>query len=91
MRAGELYGRCKGARTPTLATATSTVVPLTDREREVALLAARGMQSKVIADQLFLSMRTVNNHLQRVYDKLGINGRPELASALGLDDAGSAA
>ena len=62
------------------------------REREVALLAARGMQSRAIADQLFLSFRTVNNHLQRAYEKLGINGRAELAAALGIDQrAGSAA
>lgn len=91
-RAAELLARCQGARTPTVAAANDAVVPLTDREREVALLAARGLQSRAIADQLFLSFRTVNNHLQRAYEKLGINGRAELAGALGLDQrAGSAA
>jgi DNA-binding CsgD family transcriptional regulator len=92
VRAADLLARCQGARTPAVAAATDAVVPLTDREREVALLAARGLQSRAIADQLFLSFRTVNNHLQRAYEKLGINGRAELAGALGLDQrAGSAA
>ena len=47
-----------------------------------ATFAAQGTSSKDIADQLFLSVRTVNNHLQRVYTKLGISGRTELADAL---------
>ena len=34
--------------------------------------AARGRSGQEIADQLFLSVRTVNNHLQNVYSKLGI-------------------
>ena len=55
---------------------------LTTRERQVAELAADGAKSREIADQLFLSPRTVENHLQRVYAKLGVNGRVELAPAL---------
>jgi DNA-binding CsgD family transcriptional regulator len=58
------------------------VVPLTARERDIAALAAKGSSSKDIADQLFLSVRTVNNHLQNVYSKLGVSGRRQLASAL---------
>ena len=63
------------------------VVPLTPRERDVASLAASGETSKDIADRLYLSVRTVNNHLQNVYAKLGINGRRQLAGALG-DESG---
>ncbi len=58
------------------------VVPLTARERDIATLAAQGESSKAIAAQLFLSVRTVNNHLQSVYSKLGVTGRGQLAVAL---------
>jgi len=56
--------------------------PLTRREREVAELAAAGRSNRAIADELFVSIRTVENHLQRVYDKLGVSGRRELADTL---------
>lgn len=55
---------------------------LTKREREVAELAAAGRTNKEIADELFVSIRTVENHLQRVYAKLGAGERRELATAL---------
>lgn len=55
---------------------------LTRREREIASLAARGMSSPEIARTLFVSVRTVDNHLQRVYAKLGISKRSELAARL---------
>jgi DNA-binding CsgD family transcriptional regulator len=54
--------------------------PLTRREREIAALAASGASSKVIAARLSLSSRTVDNHLQSVYGKLGIRGRRDLAA-----------
>jgi DNA-binding CsgD family transcriptional regulator len=59
------------------------VEPVTTREREVALLAAGGHSSRDISERLSLSTRTVDTHLARVYRKLGITGRGELASALG--------
>jgi DNA-binding CsgD family transcriptional regulator len=83
-RAQALAVRCEGARTPALA-GLDAATPLTEREREVALLAARGRASRVIAAQLFLSERTVENHLQRIYVKLGVRGRSELTAALGVD------
>jgi len=55
---------------------------LTARDREIAVLAAGGLSSKDIAGRLVVSARTVDNHLQRVYAKLGISGRDELRSAL---------
>ena len=81
-RCARLVGQCEGARTPGL------VVPrevdaLSSREREIALLAAEGCTSREIAERLFLSVRTVDNHLQRAYTKLGVGGRSELAAALG--------
>ena len=80
-RAGELVAHCEGAVTPALARAAS-VVPLTDREREIAVLAAAGQSSRVIAERLYLSVRTIDNHLGRIYDKLGVSNRADLATAL---------
>jgi DNA-binding CsgD family transcriptional regulator/tetratricopeptide (TPR) repeat protein len=72
---------CEGADIPSLRLDSAADV-LTGREREVALLAVRGATSQAIANQLFLSIRTVDNHLQSVYRKLGVGGRRELADAL---------
>lgn len=82
-RAARLADACEGARTPALQVGIETT-PLTRREREVAELAARGATSKEIAEKLFVSARTVENHLQRAYEKLGVRGRPELAEVLGV-------
>jgi DNA-binding CsgD family transcriptional regulator len=82
-RSSSLAALCEGAATPGLVQADS-VVPLSRREREIALLAAEGLTSKDIADRLYLSARTVNNHLQSIYSKLGVSSRGDLASALGI-------
>ncbi|QPP10763.1 AAA family ATPase [Streptomyces bathyalis] len=73
---------CEGARTFLLDTVRAAT-PLTDREREIATLAAAGEPSKEIAAALTLSVRTVDNHLQKAYAKLGIATRRELAAHLG--------
>ncbi|MFJ4429049.1 helix-turn-helix transcriptional regulator [Streptomyces bobili] len=75
--------RCQGARTPLLTSAVTVAAVLTAREKEVALLAAAGNASKDIADTLHLSVRTVDNHLQHAYAKLGVTTRRELAETLG--------
>ena len=80
-RADALARSCRGASTPTLTT-TDSVVPLTTREREIALLVADGLSSKEVAERLFLSARTVSNHLQNAYAKLGITKRAELGQAI---------
>jgi DNA-binding CsgD family transcriptional regulator len=72
--------RCGGARTPALVGLKAPT--LTRRERQVALLAAQGLSSRAIAERLGLSVRTVDNHLQVVYGKLGISGRRALPEAL---------
>jgi DNA-binding CsgD family transcriptional regulator len=76
-RSATLAAACEGARTPLLRFADGAE-PLTPREREVASLAAQGLSSNEIARRLYLSPRTVNNHLQSTYAKLGIRGRHEL-------------
>jgi DNA-binding CsgD family transcriptional regulator len=56
---------------------------LTERELEVATLAATGATNREIGAALDVSVRTVENHLQRVYEKLGLRGRSELAGVIG--------
>lgn len=70
---------CDGPRTPALAVSRPQLSP---RERQIAWLAAAGVSSKGIADELYLSARTIDNHLRRVYAKLGVGGRGQLAAAL---------
>jgi DNA-binding CsgD family transcriptional regulator len=81
-RSNALAAACEGAATPGLFHA-AAAVPLSGREREIVMLAAGGMASKDIAERLYLSVRTVNNHLQHAYTKLGVSSRAGLAQALG--------
>ncbi|MEU2834740.1 AAA family ATPase [Streptomyces lavendulae] len=57
--------------------------PLTRAELRVAALAADGRANRAIAEELAVTPRTVELHLTKVYRKLGIQGRPQLAAALG--------
>lgn len=52
----------------------------------MAILASRGLAAREIGERLFVSRRTVESHLARIYGKLGISSRRELAKLLG-DDA----
>ena len=80
-RSGVWLERCEGARPPTLI-ATAEAAELTPREREIALLAAGGESSREIAARLVISVRTVDNHLQNAYRKLGVSRREELPRVL---------
>ena len=80
-RAGELAALCGDVSTPGLSFGTQTE-RLTRREREVAGMAAAGAPSREIAAKLVLSVRTVDNHLQNAYSKLGVTSREELARVL---------
>jgi DNA-binding NarL/FixJ family response regulator len=55
---------------------------LTRRETEISTLAAQGLTSRQIADRLYVSVRTVNNHLATAYTKLGVHSRDELAGVV---------
>ncbi|HEY0935155.1 MAG TPA: LuxR family transcriptional regulator, partial [Trebonia sp.] len=64
----------------------STLDGLTAQQREIVILAGRGLTNNEIADRLFLSARTVASHLHRAYGKLGLAGRHQLRNL--LDQAG---
>jgi DNA-binding CsgD family transcriptional regulator len=55
---------------------------LTASERRVAYLVAEGRSNRQVADELFLSVKTVATHLTSVYAKLGVRSRTELARHL---------
>jgi DNA-binding NarL/FixJ family response regulator len=62
---------------------------LTNREREVLKLLARGLTQAQIAEELFISSKTVGGHIQRVLEKLGVHSRAQavaLAHEQGLAD-----
>ncbi|MFJ3235747.1 helix-turn-helix transcriptional regulator [Streptomyces sp. NPDC086787] len=57
--------------------------PLTASERRVAELAAEGLTNRGIAARLCITASTVEQHLTRVYRKLGVTGRNGLPAELG--------
>jgi DNA-binding CsgD family transcriptional regulator len=85
-RARILAATTEGARTPLLGNG-DVVSALTQRQREISMLAASGMPSKMIAARLWLSTRTVNNHLAHVYALLGVSSRAQLARVLNAPPA----
>ena len=57
-------------------------VELSKREREVAELVAKGLSNREIATRLFLSERTIDNHVHHILDKLGVESRVQVATWL---------
>ena len=57
---------------------TDTFESLSEREREVLALIAKGFSNKEIAEQLIISVKTVESHKSNVMEKLGLKTRPEL-------------
>ena len=55
---------------------------LSPQELQIAQLAADGLSNREIGEQLYLSHRTVEAHLYRVFPKLGVTGRAQLRDAL---------
>jgi DNA-binding NarL/FixJ family response regulator len=76
--ADELEATGERVRAPLL----TGVESLTPSERRIAAVAARGTSNREIAQELFVSVKTVETHLSAVYRKLDIPGRAELAVAL---------
>ncbi len=67
-----------GVHTPAL-NAADTPLPITDREREIATLVGAGLTNRQVADRLGVSVRTIDGHLYRIFTKLGIEDRDQLA------------
>lgn len=63
-----------------LADLSATVGPLTTRERDVAELVAAGLSNREVGARLYLSDRTVEKHLTRIMDKLGVRSRAGVAA-----------
>jgi two-component system, LuxR family, response regulator DctR len=55
---------------------------LTERERDVMRLVVEGLPNKLIADQLEISVRTVEVHRARVFDKMEVKSAVELVNVL---------
>ena len=77
-------GRKSGARRRR-APGTEGIAGLSGREREVAELVALGRTNKQIAAELFLSEKTVESHMTRLFGKLGVRSRAEVAEAVGRE------
>jgi DNA-binding NarL/FixJ family response regulator len=58
------------------------IAALSKREREVAELVAEGQTNKEIAAELYLSAKTIENHLSRIFEKLGVSKRAQVAAAI---------
>jgi DNA-binding CsgD family transcriptional regulator len=56
---------------------------LSGREREIAELVAEGRTNREIGEQVFLSEKTIEGHLTRIFAKLGVSSRVEVAEAIG--------
>jgi DNA-binding CsgD family transcriptional regulator len=63
---------------------------LSESERRVAELVARGHSNKEIGEMLYMSHRTVGSHLYRIFPKLGLRSRVDLARIVVERSAGSA-
>ncbi|MFI5496387.1 AAA family ATPase [Actinoplanes sp. NPDC051859] len=72
---------------PGRAPAAPGTAALTRRESEIAVLIAAGQSNAEIATQLFLSVRTVETHVSRIYTKLGVTTRAAAVSRLARGDS----
>lgn len=61
---------------------------LTPREREVLTLVAAGRSNRAIADELFISVKTVSVHVSNILAKLGVSSRTEAAAWAHAHEAG---
>ena len=82
-----VIGRVRaGGLTPRTTAAVARLSLLTEREKEVAVAVGRGMTNADIAAELYLSVPTVKAHVSRLFDKLGVTNRVQIAMV--VHDAG---
>jgi len=79
-RARQLIPSSQGVELPPIEGIDADAVQLTAREGQIVRLAARGLSNAEIAEQLVLSIRTIESHLYRAMQKLGVDDRRELRS-----------
>jgi DNA-binding CsgD family transcriptional regulator len=68
-------------------TMTGQLVALTERERDIARLIGRGYSNREIADNLVLSVKTVETHVKHIFVKLNVRNRAGVAAIASRDDA----
>ena len=78
VRARELYAPDQGSEFPVIDGLDGVTVQLTPREAQIAALAARGMSNQGIAEQLVLSVRSVETYIYRAMQKRGVTNRRDL-------------
>jgi DNA-binding CsgD family transcriptional regulator len=94
IEAATLEGRQEDEVAVTLRSATASetfdllcrVYALSGREREVVELVVAGLETRAIAERLFISAHTVQDHLKSVFEKVGVHSRRELLARLGTAD-----
>ncbi|MBP2706794.1 AAA family ATPase [Microbispora sp. RL4-1S] len=64
------------------ATRRTAPASLTERERQIARLVSEGLKNREIADRLYVTQKTVEMHLSRIFAKLGVSNRVGVARAL---------
>ena len=82
-RSRALHAQGQGGLAPPITALDVSLVALTPREQQLVALAAQGLTNSDIADQLVLSVRTVESHLYRAMHKLGVDDRRELTADIG--------
>ncbi|OBF57487.1 LuxR family transcriptional regulator, partial [Mycobacterium sp. 852002-53434_SCH5985345] len=86
LQTGAMAGRC-GLHSPAVRAAARPLL-FSTRERQIAMLVVTGLSNRQIADQLVVSVRTVEGHLYRLFAKLGITHRDQLINLLSGDPFG---
>jgi DNA-binding NarL/FixJ family response regulator len=77
-RARDLHARGQEGTPPRLEGVDADAVELTPREAQIVEFVRRGLSNAEIADRLVLSVRTVESHLYRAMQKVGVDDRREL-------------